>query len=111
MLFSDDIIVRGARRLLLEQILQRDAIEIIADDPLQPLPHGQSGACAAARARVRVLIKTGDRGEAAFRQAQDLADGILLRRARQPVTALIAARCAQNVRSAERGNDLLEVFF
>lgn len=83
MLFSDDVVVRGARRLLLEQILQRDAIEIIADDPLQPLPHGQGGACAAARARVRVLIKTGDRGEAAFRQAQDLADGILLRRARQ----------------------------
>ena len=39
MLFSDDVVVRGARRLLLEQILQRDAIEIIADDPLQPLPH------------------------------------------------------------------------
>ena len=46
MLFSDDVIVRGARRLLLKQILQRDAIEIIADDPLQPLPHGQGGACA-----------------------------------------------------------------
>ena len=59
---------QGISKKYLEQILQRDAIEIIADDPLQSLPHGQGGACAAARARVRVLIKTGDRGEAAFRQ-------------------------------------------
>ena len=31
---SDDVVVRGTRRLLLEQILKRDAVEIAADDAL-----------------------------------------------------------------------------
>ena len=31
---SDDVVVRGACRLLLEQVLQRDAVEVVADDAL-----------------------------------------------------------------------------
>ena len=67
---SDDVVIRSARRLLLEQILQCDAVKIAADDPLQPLPHGQGGALSAARASIRVLFETGDGREPALGQTQ-----------------------------------------
>ena len=108
---SDDVVVRGARCLLLEQVLERDAVEIVADDALQPLPHGQGGARSAARASVRVLFETGDGREPTLGQTQDLADGIVLWCASQPVAALIAARGAQNVRFAQHGHDLFQIFF
>ena len=108
---SDDVVVCSARRLLLEQILQCDAVKIAANDPLQPLPHGQGGALSAARASIRVLFETGDGREPALGQTQNLTDGIVLWRAGQPVAALIAARGAQNVRFAQHGYDLLQIFF
>lgn len=65
------------RPLLVEQVLQRDAVEIFVDDAVQPAPDRQRGAVLAAGAVGRVLRRARNGRKIPLRQAQDVADGVL----------------------------------
>lgn len=109
--FSDHIVVAAVLALAVDQILQRDAREIILDHTVQALPERESRAIRAARAGVDLAVQTGHGGKTSLGQAQNVPRGVVLRPAGQPVAALIAAVREQEAGTAERRNDLLEVFF
>lgn len=66
------------RPLLVEQVLQRDAVEIFVDDTVQSAPDRQAvGASPRAGAVGRVLRRARNGRKVPLRQAQDVADGVL----------------------------------
>ena len=65
--------------LAVDQILQRDAREIILDHTVQALPERESRAIRAARAGVDLAVQTGHGGKTSLGQAQNVPRGVVLR--------------------------------
>lgn len=73
--------------LLLSQIFQRYAAQIILNDLLQPAPERQRGAAGRPRARILVGSRAGKGQEGAFRQFQDIFRSIFARMPGKAVSA------------------------
>ncbi len=87
---SDAVAVGIALSLLIQKILQGDAVQVFVDDPAQPLPHGEGGTEGAAFALDGILIHTGNGGEAPFGKTEDLPDGVFFGGLCQHIAPLIA---------------------
>ena len=103
--------IRVELLLLFEQVLQRNLFQVILDHLLQTFPHRECRAEFAARAECGIAVKTGDRRESAFRQCENLADGICARFSDQSIAALITSVGAEEVGAIQNRYDLLQIFF
>ena len=73
------------------QVGNRNAVEVVVDDLVEPAPHLHGTARSHAIAGRFVFVEAGNLGKPALGQAQDLAYGVQRRVARQAISAALAA--------------------
>ena len=100
----------AGRRREPAQVLQRDAVHILVDDPVQPRPEPLGAAQAAAGAFLGVGGQAGDGGELPLDGAQNLPGGVLGGGPGQAVPALAAPAADHQPRPGQRRDDLLQIF-
>ena len=77
---SDDIVVGVHLLLLIQDILQSNAVQVFVDDTVKTLPNRESGTADAAAAFDGIVLQAGYRSQTALGQAENLADGVAVRR-------------------------------
>ena len=88
------------RGLAGKEVGEGDAVEVIVHELLKLFPDRERRAGRAARARRVSLVQAGDRGQRALRQAQHLAERVLLGLPAQTVAAALAAQVDNQVAAA-----------
>ena len=112
---SASVLIRTlARRFFLrrKQLRQSDAVQILVDHILQPLPQWEGGTVggAAALALLRQALAV-YRDQSPLRQAEDAAHGVLLWSAGQSVAAPLAPHPEQIAAAGQQLDDALQIFF
>ena len=107
---SDDIIVGSQLTTAVKNILQGDAVQVICDDLVQPLPDREDGALTAERTVGIRFGGTGNRRKGAFCEPEDITDGVFIRSTGQLIAAQRAADSPEDPGVVKDGNDLLQVF-
>ena len=92
------------------QLFQRDAVDVLVDDLVQPGPEGQGEALLGHGTLVGLAAQAGDGGHAALDGAQDLASGVVGGGFGQAVAALTAALALHEADPCQRRHDLLQIF-
>ena len=94
-----------------DQIHQRNAVQIAVDEAVQLFPHGQRLAFSGPWAAAFVSVQTGHRGQRPLGQPQDLAHGVVLQLPAQAVSTALAPESFHQSRLGQNGNDALQIFF
>ena len=87
------------------QVLEGDAVEVVVDEFIQPVPHGPGGALVRPAAGRRAFRHAGHRRQRFFRQTQDAAHRVVLRGLREPVAAVLAPLALHKARLRQRRED------
>ena len=93
------------------EIGERDALQIIVHHAVKLLPERQRETVVGVRALRFAGLDAGYRRYGALRNTEDIADGVFLRAAGEPVAAPAAALRLQKPAAAERGDDAFEILF
>ena len=94
---SDDIVVGVHLLLLIQYILQGNAVQVFVNDTIKTLPYREGGTAGTAAAFNRIMLQTSHRSQTAFRQAQYFTDGVFIRRLGQTVAALKTPGGTKNI--------------
>ena len=100
-----------SRGTLLDQIGNGHAFQVILNHLIQSLPQRQRAALPRPGTGSSSLLQTGHRRQGFLRQPQDRADGVLLRRFRQLITAALAPQAVQKPGLHQQLDDALQIFF
>ena len=96
---------------MVEDILQRNAVEILVHHLVQASPQRQGKTSVGSVTALGMEVQTGDRRDATLCQAENIADRILVRLLGKLLAALIAAVRVEKLRAVEHGNDLFQILF
>ena len=96
--------------LLIQQILERNSIQILINDFIQSLPERKCGAVILPLAFQRLMLQTSNRSEASLGKAQDLTDCVVIRTLGQFVSALESAVRLKNIGTVQNRDDLFQIF-
>ena len=92
------------------QVFDGDAVEIVADQPVQLLPHGQRLAGLGPLTGVRGAVQARHRRQRPFRQPQDLPDRIFARRTVKPIAAALAPQPVHKPGLGQNDDNTLQIF-
>ena len=108
---SDYIVISCRIGLIIQNVLESDAVKIVAYHFLKPLPHRQSCALAAAGTAVGLVLKTGNRRQTSLGRTEDLPHAVILRSLSQAVSALKSAGSQQQFCPVQGRQYLFEILF
>ena len=111
MFMSDTVIVPAELSLMIQNILQAYAVQIMLYGFGKTFPDIQRRTERRALTVVELQLQTGNGCKAAFGCAENIPDRAFLRGLRKHISAAVSAVCAENAALVQHRNNLFQIFF